>query len=374
MPQYKILYTLNQARIAGTEQHLLTLLDHLRRDLFSPYVVCFSEGPLVSFLNHVGITAFAFPRKAVVDFSAGRRLLHFIREQRFDLLHSHCGQYSCLIGKLAGIPHLIETRHGLYFNYDELNHVGPVSRFVNRWKASFVDLTLTVCETDKKLLMDRFHVPEEKMRAVLNGIEAESLDQLCRDQESFARDMNLSGNSPIVGTVARFAEQKGLAYLIQAIPLVLRQLPQARFLIVGDGELREHLLNLTRKLQICESITFLGYRKDACKIISTFDVFVLPSLWEGLPYTILEAMALKRPVVTTNVFGNVETVIDGETGYLVPPRDADALAAAILKLLKDPDQAAEMGRRGHNRVSTHFSAHTMTRKIEEIYLELLNGK
>jgi glycosyltransferase involved in cell wall biosynthesis len=373
MSKIRILYTLNEARMAGTERHVLYLLKNLDRELFEPHVVCFSKGPLIEMLRKQRIDARALPRKRFLDFPAAKRLFDLIKETKIDLVHSHCGHFSFWVAKIAGVRHLIETRHGLYFNYDELDHIRPVTYWINKAKASFVNLTLTVNTFDKQLLIEKFNIPERKIEAVLNGIDLEDLND-AMSPTKILDELKIRTRAPVVGTVARFTEQKGLRYFVESIPLIRTKFPDTQFVIVGDGEQRSELVRVAEKHQVLPNILFTGYRENAISIMSIFDVFVLPSLWEGTAYTILEAMALKLPVVATAVFGNREVVVDGETGYLVEPRNSAQIAEAVIKLLTDRQKAKILGENGFKRIERLFSAKEMTRKIEQIYLELLNGQ
>ena len=372
MAKYKILCTLNQARVAGTEKHLLIILKNLNRDLFEPAVLCFSDGPLIELLREQGIKAWALQRERFLDYSTAKKTYRLIKENKFDLLHSHCGQFACIIAKLAGVPYLIETRHGLYLNFDQLDKVNFLRSLINKNKAKFVDMTITVNKIDKKILSEKFGAPENKIREVANGLDLEEIKSL-KIAAQIKDELQIAPGCNIVGTVARFTEQKGLKYFVEAAKLIKEQIPNCKFIIVGDGELKNSLIKFAQNIGIYQEIIFTGYRVDAVSILSIFDIFVLPSLWEGMPYTILEAMALKKPVVATNVFGNSEIVLNGKTGNLVSPRDSFAISKAVIALLKNKDKAKKMGENGFHRIKTDFSGKKMTEKIEHIYLELLNG-
>jgi len=372
MAKYKILCTLNQARVAGTEKHLLIILKNLNRDLFEPAVLCFSDGPLIELLREQGIKAWALQRERFLDYSTAKKTYRLIKENKFDLLHSHCGQFACIIAKLAGVPYLIETRHGLYLNFDQLDKVNFLRSLINKNKAKFVDMTITVNKIDKKILSEKFGAPENKIREVANGLDLEEIKSL-KIAAQIKDELQIAPGCNIVGTVARFTEQKGLKYFVEAAKLIKEQIPNCKFIIVGDGELKNSLIKFAQNIGIYQEIIFTGYRVDAVSILSIFDIFVLPSLWEGMPYTILEAMALKKPVVATNVFGNSEIVLNGKTGNLVSPRDSFAISKAVIALLKNKEKAKKMGENGFHRIKTDFSGKKMTEKIEHIYLELLNG-
>jgi glycosyltransferase involved in cell wall biosynthesis len=174
---------------------------------------------------------------------------------------------------------------------------------------------------------------------------------------------------PIILTLARLDKQKGHPYLLKAAA----QVPEALFLLVGDGPERASLENLAQQLGIAGRVLFLGYRQDIPDLLSICDMMVLPSLYEGLPLSILEAMAAGKPVIATNIGGTNEAVIDGETGLLVPPADPPALAAAIRKLIGNPLLAGKLAAAGKAEVHREFSVETMIRKVTQAYDEILEA-
>ncbi len=373
MAKIKVLYTLNQARIAGTEKHVLLLLKNLNKDLFEPSVVCFSEGPLIDILRNQNIPAWSFARKRVLDYSVSRKLYDLMKQNKFDLLHSHCGQFACLIGKLVHIPKMIETRHGLFFNFDEIDSISPVDYFITRTKAKIVNLTLTVSKADELLLHHKFGIRSDKVKNISNGIDLEDLASFQSQNGRLITKLAIPQQHKIVGSVARLTEQKGLKYFIKAIKNIKAEFPKSYFIIVGDGTKKDELVASAKGEGVYEDILFTGYREDAISLMSIFDVFVLPSLWEGMPFSLLEAMALKIPAVATEVFGNKELVVEGKTGLLIEPRNSEAISRAVTTLLKNQQKATAMGEAALDRVKRYFSAKKMTEQIEKTYLELLNG-
>ena len=168
------------------------------------------------------------------------------------------------------------------------------------------------------------------------------------------------------------APQKDIPNLLHAIPGVLAAVPEAHFILVGEGDLRAELETLAGELGIRPQVHFLGFRSDVVELLKTIDVFALSSQWEGLPVTILEAMAMGKPVVCTDVGGVSEVVVPDQTGLLVPPRSPETLARAIIHLLTNPVVARNIGRCGRERVETHFSVQVMVKKIEGLYLDNVN--
>ncbi len=181
--------------------------------------------------------------------------------------------------------------------------------------------------------------------------------------------LGIAPDAPLFGVVARLAEQKGLSFLIRAMALVRAELPGARLLIAGDGEQAEDLRALVERQGLSDCVTLLGARSDAVDLIDSLDVFVLPSLWEGLPTVVMEAMLVDTPVVATDVAGTRDLVLDGQTGLLAPPRDPNALAAAMLRQYRDRESARAMARRARAHVE-EFSIRRAAERYTALYTRL----
>jgi glycosyltransferase involved in cell wall biosynthesis len=189
---------------------------------------------------------------------------------------------------------------------------------------------------------------------------------------SVRAEFRIPADAPLVGVVARLDSQKGHIYLLRAWVQVTAALPEARLLVVGDGPLRGELQQQTYDLGLEGSVIFAGRREDVPRIMAALDVVTLPSLWEGFGLVLLEAMAVARPIVASRVSAIPEIVVEGETGLLVPPRDVDALAAALIALLRDQQRATEMGRRGRVRLEQEFTLGKMIEATDRVYGDLDN--
>ncbi len=182
--------------------------------------------------------------------------------------------------------------------------------------------------------------------------------------------MGINLSSKVVGTVGRFDEQKGHMFFLKAIPKILQDVPDVRFIFVGDGSLRSKLEKMGRELEVNQNIIFTGVRRDIPEILSIMDVFVLPSIFEGFGIVLLEAMAVGKPVVASRAGGIPEIVEHGLTGILIEPANPSAIAGSVVKLLKNPVEAKRIANAGRAEVERKFTADAMARKIEGVYDEV----
>jgi glycosyltransferase involved in cell wall biosynthesis len=215
-------------------------------------------------------------------------------------------------------------------------------------------------------------LPGDKIATVHNAIDAKAFTSNAFSKGPRLRQqMGIGAQQPVVSTVGRLSLQKGLPDFLESAHRVLSASPNARFLIIGDGPARLQLRDVSHRLGIQGAVSFLGHQRDIAPFMAMSDVIVMASLWEGLPYVLLEALALARPVVATRVGGVPEIVEDGSSGLLVPPRDPERLAAAILHLLRNAETAARLGQKGRERVEREFNVQTMARQTAQVYREVL---
>lgn len=211
----------------------------------------------------------------------------------------------------------------------------------------------------------------EKSILIRNGIDPSRFletDILKKAGKELKRKLKL--DPPIVGTVARLHRQKGVFFLLQAAAEIHRGAPAAKIVVVGGGPLERSLRRQAQKLRLHRIFILLGERPDAHELLSLFDVFVLPSLWEGLPLVLLEAAAMRKPMVATDIDGVREVLRDGESGLLVPPADPAALAEAVLRLLRDKDFAARLAERARTTIPPRFQLSVMVEQTQALYLKL----
>jgi glycosyltransferase involved in cell wall biosynthesis len=244
---------------------------------------------------------------------------------------------------------------------------------IERLCGLWTDRIICVSPTEREEALTNRIAPMDKLVVIENGLDVNELvpplDPVARKQQ-----LGLDSRGPIVGTMGRLSWDKGLGCFLEAAVRVSTAYPGAQFLIVGDGEARKDLELLARKLEISPQTVFAGFRPDSLEILTLMDVFVLPSPHEAMPYTVLEAMAFEKPVVAIESTGAQDVVQQGETGLLVPPQDPEALADAIVALLRDRAKSRAMGLAGREVVESRFTLAQMVRRTEELYTTLLETK
>ncbi len=262
----------------------------------------------------------------------------------------------------AGIEAVLRTEHLPYLLTE------PAQRDEYRRLFDMLDGLICVSHGARRSF-ERAELPAEKLNVVQNGIEPCSA---APKREELLTELGLSNGALLALTVGRMAEQKAHTYLLEAMPPLLESRPEAHLLLVGTGPLEEELQGQAERLGLGGHVHFLGRRSDVPRLMAACDLFVLPSLFEGLPLVALEAMSLGRPVVGTKVCGTEEAVRDGVTGRLVEPRNSRRLAEAMAEALGDPELRRRWGRAGQERVRTQFSAERMARETAAIYENMLS--
>jgi glycosyltransferase involved in cell wall biosynthesis len=241
---------------------------------------------------------------------------------------------------------------------------------LSRWKYDQVDCFICASEAIRRILLAD-GIPETRATTVHEGIDLGHV--AAAPVAVLHEELWLPHGSPIVGNVAALVAHKGQRHLVDAAALVVRQVPDARFVIAGEGELRPALEHQIKHLNLEKHVLLAGFRPDILSVHKGFDLFVMSSVTEGLGTSLLDAMACAKPVVGTNAGGIPEVVADGVTGILVPPRDAQAMADAIVRLLKDEALRRRMGEAGLSRVRERFSAERMVAGTLGVYERAVRG-
>jgi glycosyltransferase involved in cell wall biosynthesis len=306
---------------------------------------------------------------------AALKLRKLLRQERVDIVQTHLFDPST-IGLLAAAaartPLKIVTRH--HSDFTTLFR-RPIHRRIDRLHAMNADRVMAASEAVKRSMVRYEGVPAEKITVARYGYDFTGLrPRLTPDRRRALREAVAGDDRLLIGTVARLSMEKGHEYLFEAIPEVARQFPDVCFVLVGTGPLDQQLRATVERRRIASHVKFLGWRSDAWDLIEAMDLMVHPTLHEAFCSVIIESLALERPLVATNVAAAPEQIDDTETGLLVPPRDPEAIATAIMQLLADRERAAEMGREARRRVNERLNFPRMMREYETCYLEWFDGK
>jgi glycosyltransferase involved in cell wall biosynthesis len=393
--KYKIIHLITRLDKGGSaENTLLTVLGIDKKE----YEVVLAKGPTyesrMSKEEHAAVIAdlkeaqlkgvkivnirFLLRRiNPVYDLLALFSLYILLLKERPTIVHTHtskAGLLGTLAAKMAGIPILIHTPHGHVF----WGYFGPLKTkifiFLERLTSKLTGKIVALTNREKEDYL-RFRIAnEDRYIVIFSGVKLNKFkESLFGEKQNLKRELGIPENSSIVGTVGRLVPVKGPESLIKAAKHIISKYPDTFFIFSGYGYLRLELENKAFKMGIKENIIFLGWRDDATKIISAYDVFVLPSLNEGMGRVLVEAMALGRPIVASNIGGIPDLVTHGKNGFLVPPKNPEELAKYIQILLEDKEKREKMGLAG-KEMALNFSVENMVEKIEELYGELLKGK
>lgn len=371
----KHILLINSASVlAGGEKNLLDITRFLiASDEWDVSAIIPHEGALKAALEGIGCRVDVVALPFLARPSSIRALIRIMRRYKVDLVHAHgtrAAFYARPAARLAGIP-CIYTVHGIHYL-----HYSPVKRFayvaldrlMRRWTAK----TIFVCESDLRKGVDVGISSPRQSIVIHNGIRLPAA--FAPDTGSLRRDLGIKGTEKLVLSVGRFHRQKGQSYLVEAAAKIATRRRDVRFLFVGDGPTLDRVKGQAERLDLGKRVVFAGARDDAHRLISGADIFVLPSLWEGLPYVLLEAALARVPVVAHDVDGVSEVIVDGQTGLLVEAGDTTALAQAIERLLDDEQLARTLADGAEERVLRIFSEIDMTKKTVSVYDEALAAR
>ncbi len=363
---------MTSAGFGGASMHVLQLLKYMRSLGHEVGLVSSPDKRLITEAKTAGVKVFENPYfvrrfHMLNDVRAFIPVYRAIKDFKPDIIHAHstkAGVIARFWSAVLGIKSVIFTAHGWVFTEGKRYIERWVTAQVEKLMAKFTTKIICVSEFDKNLALKFNIAPESKLITIHNGVDpmvfAESLK---------SKNFKKFDNEIYITFVGRLAPQKDIFLLIDAV----EPIDGIKVLVVGDGELRNKVEKYISEKKLNNKIKLLGERFDVPDILAQSDIFVLPSKWEGLPLTIIEAMMSKLPVVATAVGGVPELVDDGITGILVPPGDVKALRFAIKKLVEHPDLRIKMGENGHKKAMEKFKLEDMLVKTLNVYYEVLNS-
>lgn len=367
----RVMFLITSMPVGGAETLLVSLIHGLDRERFVPLLCCMKQlGPLGEDLA-AEIPTFHGMIENKCDFTVIRRLTQLFRQERIDALVTvGAGDkmfWGRIAARLARVPVVISAIHSTGWP----DGIGLLNRlpWLTRWTDAFVG----VAAAHGRHLTNVEHFPADKVRVIPNGVDTRRFSPE-RKGAAVRRKLGLDAAAPVVCIVAALRPEKNHELFLRAAACVQREIPAARFLIVGDGPERTRLEALRHELGLDESVRFLGNRADIPEVLAACDVFALTSRNEANPVSILEAMASGKPVVAPRVGSIAESVIDGQTGLLIAAGDVAQVVGAFVQLLNDRNRATVMGAAGRAAVDAHWSLARMVEGYEELITEIYRGK
>lgn len=369
---FRILYLITGLAIGGAETQLFHLATRLKTWGWDIHVV--SLMPPRAYTEELGAAGISISclgiRRKLPDPRPLWQLVCLIRTWRPHVVHSHmvhANLLARLVRPLAPMPVFICTAHSI-------DEGGRLREILYRLTDPLCDLTTQVSQAGLERYVRVGAVPAHKICFVPNGVDTARFRPDLRARERLRSELEL-GDSFVWLAVGRFEQAKDYPNMLQAFARVAEQKPGAHLLIAGQGSLREEAEQLVGELKMVDRVHFLGVRRDIPALMNAVDGYVMSSAWEGTSMVLLEASATGLPIVATAVGGNCEVVIDGQSGFLVPPKDPSALMQAMLRLMDLPsEERVQMGQSGRAHVEAHYSLERVVDRWESLYAELLAGK
>jgi glycosyltransferase involved in cell wall biosynthesis len=383
MPK-RVVHLITHFALGGATETVLALCKHADRSRFEVSVLCGHTDPkedtLFEEAQQAGIRTDILPGlcrsiRPPLDLKVYRRLIKWLAHEKPDVLHTH-GSKAGILGRLAsaraGVPTIVHTVHG----WGHHNHMSPLSRSayiaLERRAACVTSKIIAVAEANvEKGLADGIGRPEQ-YTVIHSGIDIARFRDVEVNSKALRAELGIPIGAPVVGTVSRLAAQKAPEDFLKVAALVHARCPGVHFVFIGGGPMQKEFQQGIQEQQLGGVVHDPGYRQDIPSLLGTFDIFLLTSLWEGLPRVFPQAMCAGLPIVATRVDGAPEAVSDGENGYLFAPRDCLGMADGILRLLGDSKKRREFGKAGLERVYPAFCDRDMTRRVEAVYEEFTN--
>jgi glycosyltransferase involved in cell wall biosynthesis len=363
----RVMYLIDSVKFGGAEMLLLAMAQAYRPN-HEISVVYFTHGPLYEDFVKEGIKIHRISKRGWKDPLVLPKLVALMRKEKPDVVHTHLSKsdlFGLMAAAIAGVPVRISSIH----NVDPWRKNKFASFFMRQW-TRVAQHHIAVSEKVREYVLQNSKYPAEKLTTIDNGIDLDRFNPatvIPFDRATF----NIPADAPVVTKIARLEESKAHHILLETAALVAKEMPNVRFLIVGDGPLRSELEAQRDGLGLQNTVIFAGIQREIPQIMAMSDIITFSSAWEGLPVALLEAMAMGKPTVCTTVGGIPMVVQNGENGVLVPPGNPRALADGLLSVLKDKAFAAKLGENARKTIVANFSAAAMHQRILDIYNRFL---
>lgn len=366
-----ILHAIPHLDVGGAERMLVEVLPRLKGERFEPHVCCLQKrGQLADLIEDRGIRVHTLGIRNLLDAHRLWRLWHLFGTLGVRILHAHLFVTEAVtlpVARMVGIPVVIATKH------NEGSWMRPRHSVLERWLARQTRAFTATSEAVRRAAVGR-GIPAKSIEVIYPSSVSARAPEPGADPESAKEWLGVPPSAPLVGVVGRFHPVKGHEVMLDAAASLSRSFPDLFFLFAGRGPQEDRIRRKARALGLLERLTIDFDPEGIERFLEAVDIFVMPSLSEGFPLTLLEAMRRGKPIVASAVGGIPEAVVDGQSGLLVPPGQPDRLAEAIGRLLEDPAAAGRLGRNARNRVLARFTVEQTCESLERMYDRLLGSE
>jgi len=371
----KILFVIDGLEFGGGERVFVQIIKGLPTERYEVHAASYGEGVFRTELpGSVTFHPLDFRRRTNPGILFN--LLKLMKETEIHIVHGQGARaefFARIASRLCHVPAYVSTVAMPVEGYNVSPSLRTIYEVLDHATERFVTRFLVCSSALERLLAEDHGIHEEKIVKIYNGIEWREYEpaKLSKVRQEVRTRLGVGEMNPLIGAIGRLVWQKGFLFFLRAIPHITQRVPEARFLLVGDGPLRQVLEEEAKRLKISNRITFTGFTTEAKTFMSAMDVIVIPSLREGFPMVTLEAMALEKAIVATEIDGIDEQIRSGKEGILVPPQSPEAIARAVVSLIKGEEDALKLGRAARERVKKEFSVEKMIDETRKVYEDLI---
>ncbi len=374
MNPIKILQVIRQGKIGGGESYLLSLVEKLDKEKFEPVVLSFTDGPMMERLKNMGVKTHLVYTETPFDVRVWKGVRQIVNDENPDIVHAHGTRAMSNVfsaAKSKSLP-LIYTCHGWSFHTGQHPVIKALRVQSEKYLTRQSNINVCGAKTNRDEARKVFGTFDAEI--IYNSIDSNKFNPYGK-YKNIRQELNIAGDEILIGSVARFTLQKQPLQLIAAFAEVSKKVPRAKLLLVGDGELKEEVNGLIEKLQLGDRVIVQPFRQDIPDVLSGIDIFVLPSLWEGFPIALIEALSMGKAVVATAVNGTPELVQHNENGLLVDTNELEKnLTEAITRLCLDEDLRNRLAKNAISSTYQKYDVETMVAKNELLYYRLAGNK
>lgn len=374
--KYKILYVIDNLEFGGGERGFLQIMNGLNKENFAIHVASHPGGEFGKKISEMRVSFLPVNMLKRYNLLTILKLISIISKKGIHIVHSQGARadfFARVAVRATHRPYLVSTIQMPVEGYNVSVLRKRFYLFFDRFFERYVDHFIVVSDSLKRTIAKDHQVDLNKISKVYNGIELDVYkpDVLGHSSKEIKENIGIKSGDFVLGAVGRLIWQKGFEDLICSLPQIVKMHPEVKLLIVGDGPLRKSLQELAKGLNVNDSIFFTGFRNDLKEILSSIDLLIIPSLLEGFPMITLEAMAMEKPIIATNIDGITEQITNEKDGILVPPKEPNEIAKAIMKLFLNQEGARRMASAARKKVEHQFSVKKMIAETEKVYLSIL---